>query len=729
MSKSLPALLALSIVLITTSCNDEDYAEGLTAYREERFDDAYHAFTRALDLSPQSPLHDYTYYYAGRSALYLRYYSNAASLFSASLSLYSNSLIRGKTEQYNAYAGFMNRGGTLATLTNMPKYLQVFIGNNAAQALIAATNTNAAYEILRYLVDIYENADAAAALHRTFRPDARRLRDTIPDTAMKLARGLHKSGKIAESLLYVTDLAVLPVFRDEAKYRIAWCNDLLGHADKAESLYRDYLAGDSGAFRERATYRIVELLRQRGRYDRALVFINDYIEHFPKSGETDYMHRRLVSAYMAEKNMPCARDALENAVKKYPKSTHINLAARAYLRKMFLDGTREDCDAALGIMRAVVTNTDRYDYYLSWERLAAMKFGDETRAKAAVAATLTASRNPYFIQEAYPYADTDLLSAIDVTNELYLRAAKNYIAASNYTAALASLNRIQFITTAVYDVPTPLLTECRGLTERILRRYAFVDAFFRPMSDDVIIQRARTLSPHLRTAVALVFAGDRENALNEAVFVRTNSPTSYDAFRALETVCAFAEDYGPVFKYTTPGTFQFPSTYSHWLLPPVLCGYLYPEYYHTLITSTAKRYSIEPAFVYALIRTESAFDSSCVSWVNARGLMQLMSDTAIGENRSLGKARLPYVDLHRPAHNVLLGTSHLAKLFKDYHSNEVMVLAAYNAGAGSVQRWKNTIATNDMSYYARMLDYPETEYYIEKVLRARHFYRLLNDGE
>ena len=129
--------------------------------------------------------------------------------------------------------------------------------------------------------------------------------------------------------------------------------------------------------------------------------------------------------------------------------------------------------------------------------------------------------------------------------------------------------------------------------------------------------------------------------------------------------------------------------------------------YDGLISSVASRYGMDPALVKAVVQTESGFDPDAMSSVGAKGLMQLMDDTA----RSLGVD-----DSFDPAQNIDGGTRFLSYLLRKYDGQITPALAAYNAGPGRVDRLG---LTTDEQISQRFGDLPEeTQHYIRKVLSA-----------
>lgn len=119
------------------------------------------------------------------------------------------------------------------------------------------------------------------------------------------------------------------------------------------------------------------------------------------------------------------------------------------------------------------------------------------------------------------------------------------------------------------------------------------------------------------------------------------------------------------------------------------------EPFEPLVQEYAARHGLRPGLVRAVIQVESGFDPGATSPKGAMGLMQLMPATA----RALG-VRRPY----DPTDNIRGGTAYLRQLLDRYDGDEVLALAAYNAGSGTVDR-----------YGGRVPPYLETREYVRKV--------------
>lgn len=114
-----------------------------------------------------------------------------------------------------------------------------------------------------------------------------------------------------------------------------------------------------------------------------------------------------------------------------------------------------------------------------------------------------------------------------------------------------------------------------------------------------------------------------------------------------------------------------------------------------IIERYADKYRIDATLVRAVIQVESNFNVRCVSNKGARGLMQLMPDTA---------TRFGVTEVHDPEQNIRAGVQYLAYLLRLFGDDLSRVLAAYNAGEGAVLR------------HGGIPPYAETQTYVKRAL-------------
>lgn len=126
--------------------------------------------------------------------------------------------------------------------------------------------------------------------------------------------------------------------------------------------------------------------------------------------------------------------------------------------------------------------------------------------------------------------------------------------------------------------------------------------------------------------------------------------------------------------------------------------------YDDIIASAARRWDVDFALVKAVVHAESAFDPEAVSRAGARGLMQLMPQTA---------AMLQVTDIHDPRDNINGGARYLRMMLDKFRGNVRNALAAYNAGPANVQK------------YGGIPPFAETKNYVARVVELSDQYREL----
>lgn len=148
----------------------------------------------------------------------------------------------------------------------------------------------------------------------------------------------------------------------------------------------------------------------------------------------------------------------------------------------------------------------------------------------------------------------------------------------------------------------------------------------------------------------------------------------------------------------------------------------YPLLFRELVLQEAARAQLPPSLVAAVIFQESEFHPAACSAVGARGLMQLMPETAEWVHQAL-EARPGKPDLLEPTTNVRLGSTYLNYLRERFQGQQVAVLAAYNAGPQQTQDWLNE--KPGQPFEIQDIPFAETRCYVEAVLQSERRYREL----
>ncbi len=168
---------------------------------------------------------------------------------------------------------------------------------------------------------------------------------------------------------------------------------------------------------------------------------------------------------------------------------------------------------------------------------------------------------------------------------------------------------------------------------------------------------------------------------------------------------AFSDSWADIYKYVDPdGVVHFtnvPSSHGNWVVVirekrvQFNLGENFKKY-EPEIWKASQRYSVDYHLVRAVIKAESNFNPKAVSKAGARGLMQLMPQTA---------SLLQVNDSFHPEENIDGGVRYLRYLLNSYNENLSLALAAYNAGEKAVFNYRG------------IPPYQETKTYIQRVLR------------
>ncbi|MGE5318774.1 MAG: transglycosylase SLT domain-containing protein [Hyphomicrobiaceae bacterium] len=135
----------------------------------------------------------------------------------------------------------------------------------------------------------------------------------------------------------------------------------------------------------------------------------------------------------------------------------------------------------------------------------------------------------------------------------------------------------------------------------------------------------------------------------------------------------------------------------------------------------ARENDIDEAWVYGLMRQESRFVDVARSSVGASGLMQIMPATARWIAKQLGIKRFRVAEMHDPARNIQFGAYYLKHVQSTLDGSPVLATAAYNAGPGRAQRWRDT-KPMEAAVYIESIPFAETRDYVKKVMSNAMYY-------
>ncbi len=147
-----------------------------------------------------------------------------------------------------------------------------------------------------------------------------------------------------------------------------------------------------------------------------------------------------------------------------------------------------------------------------------------------------------------------------------------------------------------------------------------------------------------------------------------------------------------------------------------------PLRHDDIIRQQARDKNLDPALIAGVIFAESHFRDQ-TSHAGAKGLMQIMPATADHIAEKSGGTAFVQGDLATPQVNIAYGSWYLRYLLDRYDDRVMLALAAYNAGEGNVDGWLADARAGGGDLQVRDIPFPETQGYVQKVLRARDDYR------
>lgn len=155
---------------------------------------------------------------------------------------------------------------------------------------------------------------------------------------------------------------------------------------------------------------------------------------------------------------------------------------------------------------------------------------------------------------------------------------------------------------------------------------------------------------------------------------------------------------------------------------------LYPRPYDSEVRQAAKMTDLPEELIYGVMRQESLYRHDAVSSAGARGLLQMLPETA---RRAAVRWKLPKPskdDLFNPKVNVRLGAGELRLLMNRFNGQTLVALAGYNAGPNAAARWLPTEPI-DPDIWVENIPYNETRSYVQRILWHSIVFEWLRTGE
>jgi len=157
--------------------------------------------------------------------------------------------------------------------------------------------------------------------------------------------------------------------------------------------------------------------------------------------------------------------------------------------------------------------------------------------------------------------------------------------------------------------------------------------------------------------------------------------------------------------------------------------FFYPEPHKEIIEEASQKHEIDVHLIFAVIKVESKFNKKALSNKGARGLMQILPETAQWVAKELDYKNFNADLLYEPKYNINIGTWYLKYLVKQFNGNTIAALAAYNGGETNVKKWLNQGTWSGSLDELDNIPFKETRNYIYKVILDYKTYQDLYGGK
>ena len=229
--------------------------------------------------------------------------------------------------------------------------------------------------------------------------------------------------------------------------------------------------------------------------------------------------------------------------------------------------------------------------------------------------------------------------------------------------------------------------------------------------DDVHVERARLLA---------------NAGLNQYIVAEIGaSPDSstWSAYAEAQLYSSYGENWRSmrVLKQKVQSYFAIPMD----SIPRPYWELLFPQPYWSTLQSDSVQQGLDPFLVASLIRQESEFNPTVISYANAWGLMQLLPrvGSALAKQQRVRPYRTEFLLI--PQVNLKLGTAYFKQLMDEFNGQPEYALAAYNAGDDRVKLWLSNGPYGSLPEFVESIPFTQTREYVEAIMRNRELYRRL----
>jgi soluble lytic murein transglycosylase len=244
-----------------------------------------------------------------------------------------------------------------------------------------------------------------------------------------------------------------------------------------------------------------------------------------------------------------------------------------------------------------------------------------------------------------------------------------------------------------------------------------------PVTPPVLVDSFPAESPQLAGARLLANAG-----LNEYIAREIAADPDSSSWSALAEAQIYSS-YGETFRAMRAMKRALPTAASAPIkaVPLAYWRILFPEPWWDIIKAESAKNNLDPYLVASLIRQESEFNPSVVSYANAWGLMQLLPPVGKALAKEEGMSHFQTFQLLDPETNIRLGTRYLRQRIERFGGVPEYALAAYNAGDSRVVDWEAAGPYQGMDEFVESIPFTQTREYVEAILRNVETYQAIDE--
>ncbi len=226
-------------------------------------------------------------------------------------------------------------------------------------------------------------------------------------------------------------------------------------------------------------------------------------------------------------------------------------------------------------------------------------------------------------------------------------------------------------------------------------------------------------SPHIAKARLIANAGLNDYIAQE--LAADPDSESWGALVEAQIYASFGETYRAMkaLKRALPYATSAPIN----SIPLAYWRILFPEPWWDTIKAESAKNGLDPYLVASLIRQESEFNPSVISYANAYGLMQIEPSAGKSLARQEGIANFQTYQLLNPEINIRLGTKYLRQMIDRFGGVQEYALAAYNAGESRVVDWQSAGPYHGIDEFVESIPFSQTRDYVQAILRNEEIYR------